>query len=295
MTSSSCFWRDWTKQPDPNLRAAGFVGDQNRCKQLLALRAVSHLYVDELPLAAIDGNDLIEQEMLAWLPLAKTELTIRMLLSQPETWRALVASNPSRDELARIAADQCLWRMLNPARVAIVGLPNVGKSTLANQLFGQERSITADVPGTTRDWIGELADVGGVPVLLLDTPGLRESDDAIEQSAIALSQTVIAGADLAIVVFDPTQPAAPQIGLADSHPRRLTVLNKSDLGGWSQPVDATTIATTGAGIDSLRTLIRRQFGCADMQTNRPLYWTLRQRRLIESALAGATDIAAMFG
>jgi tRNA modification GTPase len=276
-----------------DLNLHGGPGVIESVRQLLAKSGFT--LIDALPLAAVDGEDLIEREMLAWLPFAKTEPAIRMLLSQPQAWRTFVASNPNRDELARVAADQCLWRMLNPARVAIVGLPNVGKSTLANHLFGQERSITADLPGTTRDWIGELADIDGVPILLLDTPGLRDSSDVIEQSAIALSRAVIAGADLVIVVFDPTQPAAPQIALAESHVRRLAVLNKSDLGAWPQSVDATTVATTGAGVDSLRTLIRQQLGCANVQTIRPCCWTQRQRQLIEPAPTGTTDIAAMLG
>ena len=97
-------------------------------------------------------------------------------------------------------------RLLNPATVAIVGPPNVGKSTLANALFGQERSIVADIPGTTRDWVGGTADLAGLPVVLVDTPGQRVTSDAIEREAIALSRTPIASADLILMVSDATQP-----------------------------------------------------------------------------------------
>jgi small GTP-binding protein len=161
--------------------------------------------------------------------------------------------------------------------VAIIGIPNVGKSTLANQLFGQQRSITADMPGTTRDWVGELADVDGVPIVLLDTPGVRDSSDAIEQSAIALSRGVIASADLVIVVIDPTQPLAPQRALAEHYAKPIVVLNKSDLGAVDFAIDVKTIATTGEGLSEVRSLIRARLGCDDLAPSQPRWWTSRQR------------------
>ena len=126
-----------------------------------------------------------EDEIDAALPLATTELGLRWLLGQPAAWRAL---DPGRVDVAALLADMTLRRMLYPATVAIVGAPNVGKSTLANALFGQERAIVADAPGTTRDWVGGLADLGGVPVVLVDTPGRRETADPIEHEAIALER-----------------------------------------------------------------------------------------------------------
>ncbi len=69
--------------------------------------------------------------------------------------------------------DRSLCALLNPPRVAIVGVPNSGKSTLANRFFGQDRAIVADLPGTTRDWVGEFADINGLVVMLVDTPGQR--------------------------------------------------------------------------------------------------------------------------
>jgi small GTP-binding protein len=235
------------------------------------------------PLDSFDGDDILEQEMLAHLPQAKTEEGLRMLLAQPEAWRNFLATNPSPAQRENVAADKTLEGMLYPAHVAIVGLPNVGKSTLANQLFGQQRSITADVPGTTRDWIGELANIDGLPILLLDTPGLRESEDKIEQSAIALSQGVIAKADLAIIVIDPTQPIEPQIQLAETFPRRIVVLNKidKDMGGAPMPhCEVATIGTTGTGIDGLRRLIRQKLGWENLDPDTPRCWTERQRELL---------------
>src|SRR5260370_980944 len=81
-------------------------------------------------------------------------------------------------------------------RRAVAGLPNVGKSTVANQLFAEERSITADVAGTTRDWVGEIANIDGLAVVLVDTPGIREASDPIEKVVIERSDTELRGADL---------------------------------------------------------------------------------------------------
>ena len=151
-----------------------------------------------LPEAAVDGDSILESEMLAHLPLATTELALSSLLSQPKAWEGKLPAP------AEMLADKALWWLLHPPRIAIIGKPNVGKSTLANRLFGQERSITADVPGTTRDWVGEMANVNGLAVMLLDTPGTRDSDDPLEQAAIAQSQHETREIDLRIWVLDAT-------------------------------------------------------------------------------------------
>src|SRR5205814_10504480 len=125
---------------------------------------------------------------------------LRTLLAQPRAWKGVIDDqNLGRHELERIASDKTLHYLLHPPRVAIVGAPNVGKSTLANQLFAQERSITADLPGTTRDWVGEIANLDGLVVQLVDTPGIRDTSDAIERQAIDRSRHQIEQADLVVL------------------------------------------------------------------------------------------------
>ena len=226
-----------------------------------------------------EGESEIEREMLAALPHAKTEAGIRMLLGQPAAWKAFVATGPAVDAIERILADRTLERLLNPARVAIVGRPNVGKSTLANQLFAQQRSITADVPGTTRDWVGEIANLDGVPVMLVDTPGVRETSDDIERRAIDASREVVRGADVIVYVIDAAEPHAPAPKDA-----LVRVRNKADRGvPPGLEYDVATVATTGRGVDELRALIRTRLGCEDLVASRPLVWTSRQRHLLERA------------
>jgi tRNA modification GTPase len=221
-----------------------------------------------------DGGSIIEQEMLEAVPLARTPQALRLLLDQPRRWETFEWTPQST---AQVLADRTLWWMLHPPRVAIVGIPNAGKSTLANQLFGQERSITADIPGTTRDYVGDFATIDGLLVMLLDTPGQRHSDDPIELAAITLSRAPIEAADLILLVIDPTQPPAPQQELIQRYPRALHVLNKSDLVAADAPGGAVaTVATTGAGVDALRQRIAAHFGI-DLQSDRPAWWTEDQR------------------
>lgn len=228
---------------------------------------------------AVDGATQLEREMLASLPLATTDLALRALLVQPDAWRDV-----STNQIPTILNDRALWWLLHPPRVAIVGAPNVGKSTLANQLFARERSITADLPGTTRDWVGELANLDGLVIMLVDTPGVRETDDVIERVAIDRAGEQVRSAALVLVVLDPTQAPDAQRGFIDAHPGALIVANKVDRpAAWSARDDThvATVATTGAGVEELRGAIRAQFGCDAIELSKPRWWTTRQREALE--------------
>ena len=245
-----------------------------------------------LPEAAVEGDTILEREVMSHLPLAKTEQGARMLLAQPAAWRAFVDSNPTPDALRRVLDDDCLTKMLNPPRVAIVGAANVGKSTLANQLFAQQRSITADLPGTTRDWVGEIANLDGLPVMLVDTPGVRETSDPIERHAIERSREVVRAADLIVYVIDAAAPFAPATDRAGV----LRVLNKADRGvPPGLEYDIATVATTAQGVEELRRVIRQRLGCDSLDPTRPRVWTGRQRAILVDvierrvALARITD------
>jgi tRNA modification GTPase len=240
--------------------------------------------VDEPSLHAADGQTLLEREQAAWLPAARSELGLRMLAAQTRAWELLHAKPPEPSRLKEMAADASLWRLLHPPRVAITGQPNVGKSTLANQLFGRERSITADVPGTTRDWVGEYTNVEGLPIMLVDTPGIRQTDDQIESEAIDASQDQIAGADLVLLVVDANQPAEAPIA---QNPAVLRVMNKCDLLtdiARGEDDGLYVSAKTGEQMDTLRRAIARWFGCADVEVAQPRWWTRRQREMLARGL-----------
>jgi small GTP-binding protein len=250
-------------------------------KSVLDLARREGFEVVEDGLEMMDGGTILEKEVMSSLPLAGTELGIRALLAQPEAWKN------SRPDLE----DRSLWWLLHPPRVAVVGVANVGKSTLANQLFARERSITADVPGTTRDWVGEKANLDGLMVMLVDTPGMRKTDDDIEHRAIEGSRAQIAAADLVVVVVDHTQPAAGQVELAKQYSNAIVVANKKDraamwdVGAYFKDAVAT-VARSGEGIDELKSQIRGRFGCEHFDISRARWWTERQRALFKGVEAG---------
>jgi len=249
------------------------------------------------PLQAVEGDTLLAREVAAHLPLARTELGLRLLLQQVDAWENFKRSSPSPGDIKQILVDLTLCHLLHPPTVAIVGAANVGKSTLANQLFGQARSITADLPGTTRDWVGEMANVDGLAVMLVDTPGLRQAADAIERAAIAQSQARIEESELIVLVLDATRPMEPeQAPLLIAYPRALLVVNKTDQPAQWLQTDRTpihTIATTGAGVHTLCRAIAAHFGCTDVDLTRPRWWTQRQREILARAVGEPAVVEEM--
>jgi tRNA modification GTPase len=140
--------------------------------------------------------------------------------------------------------------------LAIVGKPNAGKSSLFNRLLGQDRAIVTEIPGTTRDTISETASFQGIPVRLIDTAGVRESEDPIESQGIERTRRALADADLTVVVLDLSRPLEPvdhELLAAAAAGRHLIAANKCDLppranvAGEAIPVSALT----GEGFDAL--------------------------------------------
>ena len=136
--------------------------------------------------------------------------------------------------------------------LAIVGRPNVGKSSLFNRLLEQDRAIVTDIPGTTRDLVSETASIGGIPVKLIDTAGIRDGTELVESLGIERSYQAMADADLTLIVLDASAPRAPddEAVIARAH-RHLIVENKADLPNARPGVSALT----GRGIPELRSAI----------------------------------------
>jgi tRNA modification GTPase len=140
--------------------------------------------------------------------------------------------------------------------LAIVGRPNVGKSSLFNRLLEQDRAIVTEIPGTTRDLVSETASIGGIPVKLCDTAGIRQTAERVESLGIERSYQAMADADLTLVVIDLAQPftAEDESLIARAGGRALVVGNKSDLarGTGTWPALLPVSALTGEGIADLR-------------------------------------------
>ena len=113
-------------------------------------------------------------------------------------------------------------------RTVIYGKPNVGKSSLLNRLLGYQRAIVSSREGTTRDTIEEVVNLRGIPLRLIDTAGVRESDDEIEREGIAMTRGQVARADLVLVVRDLSEPKEEFSMDLQEGSRCLEILNKSD-------------------------------------------------------------------
>lgn len=170
--------------------------------------------------------------------------------------------------------------------VALVGPVNVGKSSLLNALVGSERALVADAPGTTRDWLEVQAVWDGIAVTLVDTAGLRTTDDPIERRGIALGEQRVESADVVVVVNDGEHPWDDG---ARYRERAVVVRSKADLG--VEPAHAgdgvvVTSATTGRGLDELRARVLAVAGVADREgTEGAFVTTARQRGLAAGARA----------
>ena len=174
--------------------------------------------------------------------------------------------------------------------LAIVGRPNVGKSSLFNALLEQDRAIVTEIPGTTRDLVSETAAISGVPVKLYDTAGIRDSAELLESLGIERSYQAMADADLTLVVIDGSQPIGSEdqalIDRAARQGRYLLVPNKSDLPGSGSHGGYATSALTGDGIPALRAAILETVSPAGVWEQEGGFITsLRHERLLRESSA----------
>ena len=186
--------------------------------------------------------------------------------------------------------------------LAIVGRPNVGKSSLFNRLVERERAIVTATPGTTRDLVSETVAIGGIPVKLVDTAGIRDAIDEAESMGIRKSMEALADADLVLVVLDASQGETAEdaelLRQAEGRPV-IVVGNKCDLGSSGQGSGASgqkvlTSAVTGEGIAELRAEILRHIGgeagASGVQAESGFLTSVRHQGLIQDSLA-ALDAA----
>ena len=178
--------------------------------------------------------------------------------------------------------------------LAIVGRPNVGKSSLFNQLVERERAIVTATPGTTRDLVTETVAIGGIPVRLVDTAGIRHSLDEAESIGIRKSKEALADADLVLVVLDASQEeAAEDAKLTAQASIRPTIVveNKIDLHITAQrsgnrAPDVRTSAVTGKGVAELRAQILQHIrGGIGAEAEHGFLTNVRHRGLIEDSLS----------
>ncbi|MDR3522434.1 MAG: tRNA uridine-5-carboxymethylaminomethyl(34) synthesis GTPase MnmE [Acidocella sp.] len=219
---------------------------------------------------ALDGADALHESCLAWRE------TLRLMMAQQEALidfpdedlppevevKLLGDIRRLHDEmLAVLAASPRAERLREGLEFVILGSPNAGKSTLLNALAGEDVAIVSEIPGTTRDTIGVRVDLGGVPVHITDTAGLRETDDVVEAEGVRRARLRGEKADLVIAVAAADAPVFAQV---PDNVESLYVITKSDLADCTPLGFLQVSAKTG---DGMLQLVKQLAGAASKLTD----------------------------
>ncbi|MBW9173247.1 tRNA uridine-5-carboxymethylaminomethyl(34) synthesis GTPase MnmE [Clostridium estertheticum] len=245
---------------------------------------------------------------------------IEVTVDYPEEDIEDVTANEVRDEVTLIINEiDMLLSTADEGKIlreglstVIVGKPNVGKSSLLNALVKEKRAIVTDVPGTTRDAIEEYISIEGIPVKIVDTAGIRETDDIVEKIGVETSKQKIDEADLVILMLDSSMDLSREdIEIIDyiKEKKYIVLLNKSDLGGKIDISELRNLKSkyvtdisikTGFGLDDLKNNIKNLFFNGEIKTegvfvtnNRHKQSLIRAKENLESSLNALEYTAAI--
>ena len=279
----------------------------NNKLDLVQAEAVADLIDAVTPLQARAAFDQLESTLTQAIGGIERDLfdvmaKLEASLDFPDEGYHFVAPKEARASLSAIVASVDILlaqaargRLIREgAQVAIAGAPNVGKSSLFNALLNTNRAIVTAVPGTTRDLLTERADIGGLSLSLVDTAGVRETVDVVEQEGVARSRSTLRVVDLVIVVLDRSRPLSDEdrdVLASTVNRRRVIVLNKSDLPAelsveQLEPLEPLPLsATTGAGLVRLIDAIATTLNASEPLRDQPHITNTRHIALLERARA----------
>jgi tRNA modification GTPase len=255
-----------------DLAQAEAVADLIHARTELALAAANEQLAGKLS----ERINLLRDEMMRTLAHVEAHIDFPDEDIAPDTRQQLVErlvkAVAFMDELLLTSREGQILR--RGIRAAIVGRPNAGKSSLLNQLLGHGRAIVSPIPGTTRDTIEETANIRGLPVVFVDTAGLREAGDELEAEGVRRSREALARAELVLHVLDNSEPLtkADEAHIAElAGKRRILIRNKTDLpalldlpAGLSDRV-VGVCALTGQGIEALKDAIRESVWAGEIR------------------------------
>ena len=248
-----------------DLAQAEAVADLIRSRTELALAAANEQLAGKLSRRI----NLLRDDLMHTLAHVEAHIDFPDEDISPDTKEQLLARLENgmkfMDELLRTANEGQILR--HGIRAAIVGRPNAGKSSLLNQLLGHDRAIVSPIPGTTRDTIEETANIRGLPVVFIDTAGLREARDEIEQEGVRRSREALAKAEFILHVLDASEPLTPadeKYFAEFAGKKRILVRNKVDLPVRlsefrSQKPEVSMVdvsCLTGGGIEKLKDAVK---------------------------------------
>ncbi|RMH79807.1 MAG: tRNA uridine-5-carboxymethylaminomethyl(34) synthesis GTPase MnmE [Acidobacteria bacterium] len=264
------------------------VADVINAKSELALRVAQRQLQGEL---SAQINSLREKllELLAYVE-ADIEFSEEDIptLSREQLISILEEITGNMDRLlANVETGEYIRRGIN---LALVGKPNVGKSSLFNSLLGKDRAIVTHIPGTTRDLLRESLNLKGIPINLIDTAGIRHTEDVVERIGVERSLRELEKADLVLFVVDASEPLEEedrQVYQRVKDMKHLVVLNKKDIGVHNSvlrefPEAVLLSALTGEGVEELKRLILKNLG-VELGDGMQIYLSVRHADLLKKS------------
>ncbi|MBQ3712742.1 MAG: tRNA uridine-5-carboxymethylaminomethyl(34) synthesis GTPase MnmE, partial [Spirochaetia bacterium] len=249
-------------------------------------RQAQRLALDRLSGSIFDAIDQAKHLLTDILAAVEIQLDYAEDEADPAAGFDMDTLDKAADILSRLAATYQVGKLYKEGiRIALAGRTNAGKSKLFNLFLKEDRSIVSDIKGTTRDYIESSVAINGIPAVIIDTAGLRNSDDPVEAEGIRRSNLVIENSDIILYLVDSTEGLTDEdTAFIKEHPC-IPIWNKIDKTGAAAPEGFVPIsAATGAGFDELEKLIyTKAMGSGRLDAGEAVIDSQRQKDLIDRA------------
>ena len=258
-------------------------------------RQAQGLALDRLSGSIFDAIDQAKHLLTDILAAVEIQLDYAEDEADPAAGFDMDTLDKAADILSRLAATYQVGKLYKEGiRIALAGRTNAGKSKLFNLFLKEDRSIVSDIKGTTRDYIESSVAINGIPAVIIDTAGLRNSDDPVEAEGIRRSNLVIENSDIILYLVDSTEGLTDEdTAFIKEHPC-IPIWNKIDKTDAAAPSGFVPIsAATGAGFDELEKLIyTKAMGSGRLDAGEAVIDSQRQKDLIDRALDAIGKVKA---